>query len=303
MIYHGTNVAGATQLSEAFEQAGLDWKVELGAVQGVTQDGTRLDLPKHRVTYRSDNNLPLGVVGDKYHVFQNADNFDWLQALCDEGELKLSHAAEYRGGRKVAITAELPTKTVVGADDSITRYLVAVNSHDGGGAVRLFPTTRRAVCDNLLRPQEREASRNNTIFRMIHRESSLADRVKRGREFLSEIKVLHDGFERVANQLQQVTLSDEQIRAYFTTLADLKTQSTRSSERLQNSFWETFANEKNAGMMGRTAWAAVNTITEVSDHQGRTRSGEQRMRSNLFGGGDKFKSRAFKLATDLFITA
>jgi hypothetical protein len=99
---------------------------------------------------------------------------------------------------------------VVGGNDSITRYLVAVNNHDGGGAVRLFPTTRRAVCDNLLRPQEREAGRSNTVMRMIHRESSLADRVKRGREFLSEIKVLHDGFERVANELQSVTLNDNE---------------------------------------------------------------------------------------------
>jgi hypothetical protein len=55
--------------------------------------------------------------------------------------------------------------------------------------------------------------------------------------------------------------------------------------------------------MGSTAWAALNTVTEVSDHLGRAKTGEQRLQSNLFGAGDSYKNKAFKLATELFITA
>ena len=280
--YHGTNVRGTTHLRDAFEKAGLNWFVETAPLKMTRADGSEQPLKRFLATYRSDTGHALGVVSNGYRVFQNEEVFDWVQALCDEGQFKLSHAAEYHGGRKIAITAELPTNTVVGGNDHIRRYLVAVNNHDGGGSVRMFPTTERAVCNNLLQLIELKASKSKTLFRMVHREGSLSDRVERGRAFLKSITAMHEDFQRVASSLNQREVTEQELYAYFKTLCAMKASSEKSAERMFDKLNVTFENDKNAGMMGPTAWAALNAVTEYSDHQGRKKSGESRLESNLF---------------------
>jgi phage/plasmid-like protein (TIGR03299 family) len=294
--YHGTNVDGENNVDEALARSNLDWTVETAPVQIAYPDGSTRRLPDTVATYREDTKQHLGVVTSKYHVFQNDQCFDWLQQLCDDGALRLSHAAEYRGGRKIAMTCELPTKTIVGGDDVVQRYLLAVNNHDGGGSVRLFPSTIRAVCENTLRLLERKANRSETMLKMVHRETSLADRVSKGRDFLQSITLQHNQFQTLARQMNSQNVTDIQVAAYFKTLASMKASSERSADRAVDQLQDIYANDKNAGGYGHNVWTMYNAVSEWSDHHGRKRSGESRLQSNLFGQGDSFKRSAFELA-------
>ena len=300
--YHGTNVDGETNVDSALARSGLDWTVSTAPVQIEYPDGSTRRLPDTFATFREDTNQHLGVVSKKYHVFQNVQCFDWLQQLCDDGALKLSHAAEYRGGKKIAMTCELPTRTIVGGNDEVKRFLIGVNNHDGGGSVRLFPSTIRAVCENTLRLLEVKASKAQTMLKMVHRETSLADRVSKGRDFLQSITLQHNQFQTLARQMNSQNVTDVQVAAYFGTLAGIKASSERAADRAVEQLQQIYANDKNAGMMGHNVWAMFNAVTEWSDHHGRKRSGESRLQSNLFGQGDSFKRSAFDLA-QTFIAA
>lgn len=301
--YYGTDVRGLNSVDEVMSRSGLDYLVEKAPLEMKFADGTSAAIDNMVATYRSDTNAPLGVVSPAYQPLQNRETFDWMQQLSDEGDFKFVSACEYHGGRKIALTCELPERTVVGADDEVTRYLIAVNNHDGGGSCRLFPSSIRAVCENTLRIVERNAEGSKTILRMIHRESSLAQRVSMGRDFLGSIRVHHNHFQALARVMNDRRVTDDEVTAYFKALAALKTASEKSADRAVEQMTSIFHNEKNEGKVGATGWALFNAATEWSDHGGRKRDGEKRVHSNLFGDSDAFKQRALTLAEHLFVAA
>src|ERR1035437_4265336 len=74
----GTIVDGAMTSEEAIKSANLDYTVELapatfsiGKVQGIV-------IPDKFATFRTDKNMPLGVVGNKYTIVQNREAFGFF---------------------------------------------------------------------------------------------------------------------------------------------------------------------------------------------------------------------------------
>ena len=83
----GNKVDSTITISEAIENAGLNWNVGLKNLQ--TVDGIPVS---HRATYREDTGNVLGVVGPRYTPLQNQDAFDWFQPFLDANECSLHTA-------------------------------------------------------------------------------------------------------------------------------------------------------------------------------------------------------------------
>lgn len=301
--YHsyGADVSACNDIREVMSQGGLDWEVLKGKISAQFADGTSQVLEDRMTTYRADTNTVLGVVGNNYEVFQNYETYDWLNVLHGQDEVKWEHAASFQGGRKIAVTCRLPGVSEISEGDTLERFLIAVNSHDGGGSVRLFPSTTRPVCENTLRVVEDRASKNQRILRFIHRESSLNQRVKEGRKFIETIQIMHNKFQQTAQELQKAAFSDEKLNQYFSKILAAKTNSKKAADRHTETLLRIFSSDKNAGGYGSNGWTAFNAVTEWVDHHGRKRSGESRLNSNLFGAADTFKQSALQLAKEVFL--
>jgi phage/plasmid-like protein (TIGR03299 family) len=89
----------------------------------------------------------IGVVGNRYKVFQNAEIFGALDNLIDSSGMRYAAAGEYDGGGKVWMLMETPLEMTI-ANDPHSAFLLAKTSHDGSSSVIIRPIIERLFCMN-----------------------------------------------------------------------------------------------------------------------------------------------------------
>ena len=162
-----TDVSDCKTSAEVMEKAKMNWdvdKCELVAEMpfGINRDNSIKTgefaheghiyrrCPNAYGTFRTDNNVPLGVVKQKYEVVQNRDAFAFFDNAIGKGEAVWDKAGWFGDGQKIVVTAKLPG-TIDGPEGSpIDKYLVFANSHDGSCSVNIMFTPVRIICTNML---------------------------------------------------------------------------------------------------------------------------------------------------------
>ncbi len=172
--------------AEAISYAGLDYTVEKRALttNALVNDLSdlnagiavpKIEVPNFFATVRNDNNAVLGVVGKDYEVVQNADAFQFFDAIVGDGNgIKYETAGALGKGERIFITAKLPDFIKVGKQDLIEQYLFLTTSHDGFGSITAAFTPTRIVCNNTLNA----AMRNYSNGIKIRHTASANDRLK-----------------------------------------------------------------------------------------------------------------------------
>lgn len=163
----GTSFNNDVTINEAFEEAGLNFNVEKGALirvpQSLIDEHKRGDITSfsftdkdiiksHKATFRNDTDTTLGVVGHGYGVVQNSKAFEFLNFIeeCSGEKLKIETAGALGYGERVFVTAKLGANSYLSPNDAIENYVVFSNSHDGSGSVMCFFTPIRIICANSL---------------------------------------------------------------------------------------------------------------------------------------------------------
>lgn len=309
----GTVVSEAQTSTDALRIAGLDWDVrltDLAADMGEGEENRYRSISTHRATYRADTGMALGAVGLRYQPLQNREAFAWMDEVVGE-QLAIWHTCgSLKQGRRVWMLAKLPGHVEVTDRDLLDKYVLVTNSHDGTGAVRLFPTSVRVVCANTLRLAVGMADRNKGDsglplgLKLFHTAGGLSRRVAKARELLGVISNAHDGFGEVARQMIATPLNTQQVSDYFGTLVERR--SDRSQSKVLTQLWDRFALPTNEGGYKSNVWTAYNAASEWADHELRvTGKGDVRMerkfRSVLFGSAHSFKETAWANAIELAV--
>ncbi len=307
----GTVVQDAQTSADALRIAGLDWEVRLTDLAAIMPDGSHQPIDTHRATMRTDTGRALGAVGLRYQPLQNRDAFAWMDEVVGESLAIWHTCGSLRGGKRVWMLAKLPGNLEVTDRDVLDKYVLITNSHDGTGAVRLFPTSVRVVCANTLRLALGDADRKTDSglplgLKLFHTVGSLSRRVQKAKELLGVINNSHDGFARAAREMLAKPLNTQQVSDYFGGLVEKRSDRTRS--RVLTAMWDRFALPTNEGGFKSNVWTAYNAASEWADHELRvTGRGDVRMerkfRSCLFGSSHSFKERAWAAACDLVTVA
>ena len=162
-----TDVSDCKTSAEVMEKAKMNWdvdKCELVAEMpfGVNRDNSIKTgefaheghvyrrCPNAYGTFRTDNNIPLGVVKQKYEVVQNREAFAFFDNAIGRGEAIWDKAGWFGNGEKIVVTAKLPGNIDGPEGSPIDKYLVFANSHDGSCSVNIMFTPVRIVCTNML---------------------------------------------------------------------------------------------------------------------------------------------------------
>lgn len=143
----------APSCAEALVLAGLNWQVGLRPLATTAMDGgVSVAVESHRAVMRMDTGAVLGVVGEDFRPFGNADAFAFFEPLVSERLISLETAGSLRGGRRVWIMARLMSASPVDvvADDPIEPYVLLCHGHDGSLALRVGFNPVRVVCANTL---------------------------------------------------------------------------------------------------------------------------------------------------------
>ena len=156
--WHKAGVAVvATSASEVASQAGLDWSVSLHDIEANYVIPGDYPLTVNRIPVENKKAVikttpmgetsAIGVVGNRYKVFQNAEIFGALDNLIDSSGMRYAAAGEYDGGGKVWMLMETPMEMTI-ANDPHAAFLLAKTSHDGSSSVIIRPIIERLFCMN-----------------------------------------------------------------------------------------------------------------------------------------------------------
>ncbi len=93
-------------------------------------------------------------------------------------------------------------------------------------------------------------------------------------------------------------IADKQLLEYVQTLipANPKAERNTRTENVWNTILDLHETGQGAEMSKGTLWGAYNAVTEYTDHVIHSQDPTKRLNSIWFGGGEKLKMKALKLA-------
>jgi len=281
-------------VKEAIEAAGLTWEVGLLPLQiAATDESTRLGLAETKVkancVYRKTDNSILGVVGPGYTPYQNWELFDWFAPFIDAGTAEFHTAGSLKEGRCVWALASLNRADMeISKGDTVKKFLLLSNSHDGTHAIRVGFTPIRVVCANTLAAAFSSADSN--LIRAKHRKN-VATSMDKIRE---TINVVDAKFEATAEQYRFLAthhFNQKDLEKYVAVVwkqgKDMeKDLSTRAKNQLGDVFrlLEEGHGHDIPSIKG-TWWQAYNAVAEYLSYESGSRNKENRVQSLWFGAG------------------
>ena len=253
---------------DALKEAKLDWKVipapiyTEGAVTSARLLGSSCvpsSIPGFVANVREDTDEVLGVVSDKYKIIQNSDAFKFADDLMDikQGEARYETAGSLFNGRRVFMLINLPAEKIL--DDEVEKYLCLSNSHDGSGAMKVFITGIRVVCNNTLNMALSGYKRGVSIRHM-----SSAD--IRRKEALNTFKVADDYFSGIKRFAEELSLKkvdvDSLLGKLFPEDSDMSQRQKVTNSEVRESVKQLCLHKDDLGNYSGTGWSFVNGVAD-----------------------------------------
>ena len=335
-----TDVSDCTTAQEVMHKAKLDFMVEkcelvarmpfslhrnnaINEADGdFIHDGNIYrDCPNAYGTYRTDLNIPLGLVKDKYEVVQNTEVFKFFDEAIGVDKAVWQTAGCYGYGHRVFVSAKLPVETDV-EGDAINNYLVFSTSHDGSISIDVMFTAVRMFCFNCLNHAKHSA---DSHIRLKHT-SSAKEKLQRGAEVLriaceyaEDARTLYAALyaakmseSDVVDYIVRLGLTDEEYynlstldgrnpldNAYNLLNLDRRTMdecniSTRKANVIRD-MMSYYKNGIGQNQIAGTAWGAYNAVTGYYSNVANL-EGIRRFDSLLFGNANNKMTAAFNEA-------
>jgi phage/plasmid-like protein (TIGR03299 family) len=207
----------------------------------------------------------LAVVGERYQTLQNEELFAFADNLLDGARWET--AGSLKNGRVVFGSLALERETVLdpnGVADVVKSYLLVNTSHDGSVAVQASITPVRVVCQNTLNLALQGVKQS---FKMRHTQT-LDGRIAQAREALGLAKSYMTEFDKQAKELIETEITKATFDKIVATAYPMPDKDTKGAmtkwEKKIDLLEEIFVSDTNS-MINKTAWGALNTLTERLD--------------------------------------
>jgi phage/plasmid-like protein (TIGR03299 family) len=281
---------------QAIVAAKLDWTAN--TKQLFLADGT---LAPANAVVRSDNNAILGVVGKDYQPLQNRDAFKFFDSFIESNQAQYETAGALREGKRVWVLAKINSDLdVVKGDDTLERYVLLSNSHDGTTAVRAGFTNIRVVCQNTL--SIAHSSANSRLIRVRHGRN-VKDNLDRVAEIMNlanrEFEATLQQYKLLANR--EINSTDLEKYVKMVMVGEKKMEANaEAGARILNRIIPLFEKGRGNDMpeIKGTYWAAYNSISEYLQYEKGQDEGI-RMDSLMFGQSATTLENALKIAVKM----
>ena len=334
------NVEDCHTSLEVMQKAGLDWEVDkckMFANMPIRYDsansgdedtfyentvaGPRMLrlCPNAYGIYRTDYNIPLGLVKERYEPVQNIDAFKFFDDAIGKNEAIWQTAGAFGSGERIFVSAKLPDNILV-KGDPVENYLVFTNSHDGTSGVKILFTPIRVICQNTLNAAIR-SSKNFVSFRHT---ASVHNSIEAAKELLGICKQQTQELSEVYNAMNDIKMDDKamyeimaqvifteaelaRIKAtnhtveqvanrfyYAVSDAELSTQKVNIFTNMIDYYDRGFGQKEIKG----TGWGVYNAISGYYSNIDNS-TGEKRMDTLLYGD----RSRKIAMAGNLILNA
>lgn len=281
---------------QAIVAANLDWTV--GTQPLFLADGT---LAPANAVVRGDNNAVLGVVGKDYQPLQNRDAFRFFDSFIESNQAQYETAGALREGKRIWVLAKINSDLdVVKGDDTLSRYVMLSNSHDGTTAVRAGFTNIRVVCQNTLSIAHSSAA--SKLIRVRHGRN-VKDNLDKVAEIMNlanrEFEATLEQYKLLANR--EINSTDLEKYVKMVMIGEKKMEANKEAgARILNRIIPLFEKGRGNDMpeIKGTFWAAYNSISEYLQYEKGMDEGI-RMDSLMFGQSATILENALKVAVKM----
>lgn len=304
--WHGLGkvVQEAPTSEEAIKLAQLDYEVVKQPVY--LADGT--EIPNAFSTVRKDTNVPFGIVGSRYEVLQNAQAFDFFDAIVGKKEAIYETAGALGQGETIFITAKMPDYIKVGNDDIIEQYLFLTNNHNGQGMIEAAFTPVRIVCNNTLNQALRQ---NSHKVRIMHKRDA-HEKLKQAHKIMGMVNLLNKELEQLFNVMAKTPIVDQKLKdiivATFATKEHMdliaKGEDCATLTRFETLISDVYAYAMTSDTQQMettkgTVFGAYNAVTGYFQNVKEIKNEERKLVSMLEGSAYDYSQKAFDLCKDL----
>lgn len=249
----GTVVEDAPTSEDAIRIAKLDWRVEQFPISA-----NGIEILGHFANIRTDVNLPLGVVKNRYKIVQNSEAFDFVDDIIGNNEVECHYetAGSLFNGKKIFLLVKLPNKNLLG--DEVENYIFFTNSHDGTSAFMAGITNVRVVCNNTLQAAISGAQR--TWF--CRHTQSIESKKQQAKESLGLAVKYMDSMEDFAEKMAAKKINEEKFfRALFD--ADyIKGQCEKNKELIVERIHTIYTEKDDLQNFKGNAWGMYNAVAD-----------------------------------------
>lgn len=288
----GALVDSLMTVDEALDAANLRWTVDKAPLYFA--DHT--EVPDRVAVQRGDNGMYLGTVGKDWVPVQNEEQARFIEALTGEGASVVECVGAIREGRRTFWTIKVPGEIVLPGNDSIDKYLIVANGHDGSLAFRAFWSPIRVVCNNTVNAALSKS--NDGGVSLFHR-SKVIDHLDAARALLGLANKYYTDLGKRFERLLDRAFTDAEFRIYVDEVVP-KSPGKEGYTALQAEARDSIARNYESGvgheLAGKTAWGAYNSVTEYVCHQREYTSASRRFENILLGGTKAVQQKAFDVA-------
>lgn len=210
--YKGSiDVSDCSTSEEVLQKSKLNFTVEkCEVIANIKNNPLPIIVPNGYAVYRTDLNIPLGIVKNRYTPVQNLDAFKFFDNAIGKDKAIWQTAGFFGNGERIFVSAKLPDCITV-KNDIVDNYLVFTNSHDGTSGIKILFTPIRVVCKNTLNA----AIRTSTNYVSFRHTNSVHKNIDIASEILGICKnktnVLNDYF----NKMRTIKVKDEDALKIF----------------------------------------------------------------------------------------
>ena len=310
--WHKAGVAvEATSASEVASQAGLDWTVSLHDLEAMyvipeTELGNRIPITDKKAVIKTTpfgETSAIGVVGNRYKVFQNNEIFGALDNLIDSSGLRYAAAGEYDGGAKVWMLMETPMEMTI-ADDPHSAFLLARTSHDGSSSVIIKPVIERLFCMNQINKIYK--NKNKYTYTLSHTTNAMLS-VSEIANIMQLTYDMANDYTALADTLLSKEASHQHAKNYFKRVFPLPSKiedapyhllSTGEKKQFTNAInarakaFDIYATSPTQENIRNTEFGMWHAVIEWADYNAK---GKNLAVSTMAGRNDGVKTRALEL--------
>lgn len=275
------------------EAAGMDWLVKSTPVMVNNGGDEPIRFPGKKALYRSDNQQPLSIVGDKYHIVQPGEVLEFFRDLTDIHGFELSTAGTLFGGRRFWALAETGKSFNISEGDEILGHLLLVTSVDGSLSTQAKFVSTRVVCNNTLTVSLNEHTRH--LVRVSHKTKFDAEKVKIDLGIIDRSwSTFRDNLTKLANtKVDQADAGCILRGAMFKKDVELDRQGYKVIKQY-NAIIEKISNGIGSEETRGTLFGVLNGATEVLTHASRRKDESRKFIDSYEGELDQMKTRIYE---------
>ena len=315
----GIEVEECSTSEEVMKAAKLDYNVSKQPLC-FNWYNDRIYIENTYALVREDTGTPLTkgkAVSNVYTVIQNKEAFEVFDEIAGLGQMKYETAGCLKGGGLMFVSAKLPGNLVVRGNDSIDKYLLFTQRHDGSGSILILFTPIRVVCQNTLNYAVQKGSKATGKISIRHTISAKT-RLNQAKNALGIMDIVSESTLESYKKLDSTPMTQDEAMLFLINFHMTPTEKKDLEDRYGKldkvAFWsykpiasDTISTRKanivneikyNFIKEDKSSWGLYNAFTYYKQHYKNYSSPEASMMTNIYGtnynDSEKFMNKLLK---------